>query len=125
MEVIFSSVERAQASLLRYEQKTGNKLNVSAESMVEAVKSGSVETRANEIPFLRSIGERTGFMAQTLAELRLQILISPPPVGFILTDNPFTIVPAPGDNRVGIANFGTFTYIPVTRNICLRYDMTV
>jgi hypothetical protein len=45
-------------------------------------------------------------------------------VGFILTDNPFTIVPAPGDNRVGIANFGTFTYIPVTRNICLRYGMT-
>jgi hypothetical protein len=124
MEVMFSSVERAQASLRRYEQKTGKKLNVSAESMVEAVKSGSIEARANEIPLLRSIGEHTGFMAQTLAELKLQILISPPAVGFILTDNPFTIVPAPGDNRVGIANFGTFTYIPVTRNICLRYGMT-
>ncbi len=124
MEVIFSSVERAQASLQRYEQKTGKKLNVSAESMVEAVKSGSIEARANEIPFLRSIGEHTGFMAQTLAELKLQILISPPAVGFILTDNPFTIVPAPGDNRVGLANFGTFTYIPVTRSICLRYGMT-
>jgi len=89
MEVMFSSVERAQASLRRYEQKTGKKLNVSAESMVEAVKSGSIEARANEIPFLRSIGEHTGFMAQTLAELKLQILIKSASRGIHSDGQPF------------------------------------
>jgi hypothetical protein len=92
--------------------------------MVEAATSGGFEVRANEIPFLRSIGEHTGFLAKTLADLQLQILTSPPEVGFILTDNPFTTVPAPGDRAVGIANPGTFTYIPVTRGICLRYGKT-
>jgi hypothetical protein len=124
LEVMFSSIERAQASLRRYEEKTGKKLNVSAESMVQTVKSGGVDAVANEIPFLRSIGAHSGFMAQTLAELPLQVLISPPAVGFILTDNPFTIVPAQGDDRVGIVNFGTFTHIPVTRSLCLRYGIT-
>jgi hypothetical protein len=124
MSIMFSTVERAQASMERYEQKTGKKLNVSAESMVDAVKRGGIEAKANEIPFLRSIGDHTGFMAQTLAGFKLQILISPPAVGFILSDNPFTTVPAPGDKRVGLANLGTFTYIPTTRNICLRYGMT-
>jgi hypothetical protein len=124
MEVMFSTVDRAEASLRRYERATGEKISVSAESMVEAVRSGSIEARANELPFLRSIGEHTGFLAQTLAGLKLQILISPPAAGFILSDNPFTAVPAPGEKRVGFANLGTFTYIPVTRSICLRYGMT-
>lgn len=91
--------------------------------MVDSVKNRSVEPKATEIPFLRSLGEHAGFIAQTLAGLSLQILISPDATGFILTDNPFTIVPAPGDNRVGIANWGTFTYIPITRKLCLRYGM--
>jgi hypothetical protein len=124
MEMMFSTIDRAESSLRRYERKTGEKVGVSAQSMVDAVKSGGVEPKATEIPFLRSIGEHAGFIAQTLAGLTLQILVSPPAVGFILTDNPFTIVPAPGDNRVGISNWGTFTYIPVTRKLCLRYGMT-
>lgn len=123
MGMMFSTVDRARASVRQYERDTGEKVNVSAESMVDSVKNRSVEPKATEIPFLRSLGEHAGFIAQTLAGLSLQILISPDAIGFILTDNPFTIVPAPGDNRVGIANWGTFTYIPITRKLCLRYGM--
>jgi hypothetical protein len=124
MEVMSSNVEGMRASLRRYEREKGEKLNVSAESMIEAVKSGHYKAIATEIPFLRSIGEHPGFIAKALADLKLQILISPPEVGFILTDNPFTTVPAPGDRMVGIVNLGTFTYIPVTRGVCLRYGIT-
>jgi hypothetical protein len=123
MEMMFSNVDRARASLRRYERDTGKKVKVSAESMVDSVKNRSVEPKATEIPFLRSLGGHAGFMARTLAGLSLQILISPDATGFILTDNPFAIVPAPGDNRIGIANWGTFTYIPITRRLCLRYGM--
>ncbi len=123
MEMMFSTVDRAEASLRRYERRTGEKRTVSAESMVDAVKSGEVAARATEMPFLTSLGEHAGFIAQTLAKLSLQILISPSATGFILTDNPFTIVPAAGDARVGIVNRGTFTYIPVTRVLCLRYGV--
>jgi Protein of unknown function (DUF4238) len=124
MEMMFSTVDRAETSLRQYEQKTGKKMKASAEAMVNAVKSGSIEAEANELPFLRSIGEHSGFIAQTLAGIKLQVLVSPPAVGFILSDNPFTIVPAASDDRLGLANFGTFTYVPVTRNLCLRYGMT-
>jgi hypothetical protein len=93
MEMMFSTVDRAKASLRRYELGTGEKVNVSAESMVDSVKNRTVEPKATEIPFLRSLGEHAGFIAQTLAGLSLEILTSPDATGFILTDNPFTIVP--------------------------------
>lgn len=124
LEMAFSTPERAKASLQRYEEGTGKKLNVSAESMVDSIRKGKIEARANEIAFLRGIATHTDFIAQTLAQLKLDILVSPSAVGFVLTDNPFTTVPAEGDNRVGIGNFETFTYIPATRNICLRYGVT-
>jgi len=121
MELMFSTVDRADASLRRYERETGQTVDVSAESMVEAVKGGHIKVRANEIPFLRSIGEHAGFLAQTLAGLKLQILISPSTVGFILSDNPITTVPARGQRLIGLLNPGSFTYVPITRRLCLRY----
>lgn len=123
-EVAFSSVERAEASMRRYEERTGKRLRISPQEMVEAVTRGELTAEANEIPFLRSIVEHAKFFAKTLAGLKLEFLISPPAVGYILTDNPLTTVPAKGDKRIGLVNWGTFTYIPVTRLICLRYGIT-
>lgn len=99
-------------------------VDISPELLVESAKTGGIKIKATEIPFLSSLGEQAKNIAQILADLKLQILISPPAVGFILTDNPFTIVPSRTDKRVGIVNFGTYTYIPLTRTICLRYGMT-
>jgi hypothetical protein len=50
----------------------------------------------------------------------LMIFVSPPQVGFILSDNPVTLVPPPKLATVGFLSPGTFTYMPLTRALCLR-----
>jgi hypothetical protein len=45
MEMMFSNVDRARASLRRYERDTGKTVKVSAESMVDSVKLGKTGLR--------------------------------------------------------------------------------
>jgi hypothetical protein len=125
MELAFANIERARMSLKRYERETGEELGISAESMMEAVKGEHVKAVATEIPFLSGIGEHTGFMAKTFASLDWQILMSPPQVGFILSDNPVAVVPPPRSVAVGILIPGTFTYVPLTRRLCVRLGKQV
>jgi len=120
MEVMFWNIDRARASLARYEKETGEKSDVSAESMVEAVKGKQLKAVATEIPFLESIGKHTEFLTQTFSSLDWQILVSPQQVGFTLSDNPVAVVPPPHSASVGILKPGTFTFVPLTRRFCLR-----
>src|ERR1700687_4162773 len=95
MEVAFANVERATAIMKDYATKTGKVLKVSPERMVKAIKSGGVKFVATEMPFIKTLVEQTEFYAKVFSELNVRILISPPEVGFILSDNPVTVVPHP------------------------------
>ena len=120
MEVAFANVERATAVMNKYEAETGEKSKVTPESMVESVKNKTIKAVATETPFIESVVKHTDFVAKTFTELDVKILISPPQVGFILSDNPVTLVPPPKLTVAGFKSPGTFTFMPLTRRLCLR-----
>ncbi len=120
MEVAFANVERATAVMNDYATSVGKELTVTPESMVEAVKSGSIKAVATEMPFIQSLVKHTEFVEKVFSELDIKILISPPQVGFVLSDNPVTMVPPPGVRVAGFKSPGTFVFVPLTRNLCLR-----
>jgi Protein of unknown function (DUF4238) len=119
MEAAFGNLERAAASLKEYAARTGEELGVTAESMVEAVTSGEVIAVATERPFLQNVLERSQKVAEVFRGLDIKILVSPPQVGFILSDNPVTLVSRPGV-RAGFRTPGSFIFMPLTRHLCLR-----
>jgi hypothetical protein len=120
MEVAFANVERATAMMKKYAAEAGEKLKVTPESMVEAVRSGSIKAVATEMPFLQSVIKHTEFIAKVFNELDIKILVSPSEVGFVLSDNPVTMVPPPGMSVAGFKSSGTFVFVPLTRSLCLR-----
>lgn len=120
MEVAFANVERATVMLKKYETETGEKIEVSPESMVKAATGGHLKAVATETPFIHSVVEHTGMVAKVFDGLRIKILISPPQVGFVLSDNPVTTVPPPGLRFVGFQSPRTFVFLPLTQRLCLR-----
>jgi hypothetical protein len=120
METLFANVERATEVMRKYEIETGEKSEVTPESMVEATRSGSIKAVVNETPFIQSVVKHTEFIANHFNEMDLKILISPSATGFILSDNPVTMVPPPGLSVAGFRTPGSLTFLPLTRNLCLR-----
>jgi hypothetical protein len=120
MDVAFANVERAAVMMKKYATETGEELKVTPESMVEAVRSKSIKAIATEMPFLHSVVKHTEFIAKVFNELNIKILVSPPQVGFVLSDNPVTMVPPPGMAVAGFKSPDTFVFVPLTRSLCLR-----
>jgi uncharacterized protein DUF4238 len=120
MDVTFANVERATAAMKKYEAETGDKSTVTPESMVEAVKNKRIKPVATEMPFLESIIKHTDFVANVFTEMDIKILVSPPKVGFVLSDNPVTLVPHPQVKLAGFKTPGAFMFMPLTRSLCLR-----
>jgi hypothetical protein len=120
MEVAFANVERATEVMKDYATKAGKEWKVPPERMVKAIKSGSVKFVATEMPFIKTVVEQTEFYAKVFSELNVGILISPPEVGFLLSDNPVTVVPHPRLKTAGVKSPGTFVFVPLTRSLCLR-----
>ena len=85
-----------------YASEVGDELNVTPESMVEAMRSKSIKAVATEMPFVKSVVEQTEFIGGVFNKLDIRILISPPQVGFVLSDNPVTLVSAAKHSRFQI-----------------------
>lgn len=120
MDVMFADVERATEVLNDYAAKTGERLDTTPEAMVKAVKSKSIKAVATERPFIESLVKQTESIARVFDELDIKILISPQQVGFVLSDNPVTLVPPTGQASAGFKSPRTFTFMPLTRSFCLR-----
>jgi len=114
------NVGRMQSSIDRYTRKTGKTIDVSAESMVEAVRGQHFEVVATEVPFLQAIFRQAEFMSKVIMQLDWQILIAPPETGFIVCDNPVVVVPPSGIRAVGFLVPGTVKYFPLSYRHCLR-----
>ena len=114
------SVARMEGLLTQYSETSGEKLSVSAESMVEAIKGKQLEVVVNERPFLEHIFHQADFLSKVFLGLCWNILLSPPDTGFILCDDSFVIVPPFGGENIGISIPGAVKYFPLSRRICLR-----
>lgn len=119
MRLMAANVGRMQCVLERYSRETGESLNVSAESMVEAVKSNRLEIVATEVPFLQSMFQHADNLRKVIQGLDWQILVAPPKAGFIICDNPVVVVPPRGTKDLGFGVPGAVKYFPLTRRFCL------
>jgi hypothetical protein len=114
------SVDRMKSLLDDYSEKTGDVVNVSPESMVEAVRGNHLELVINERPFIEHIFHHAGFMSEIFLQMSWDILTSPYGMGFILCDDPLTIVPPRGGSDIGLGIPGAVKYLPLSRQFCLR-----
>jgi hypothetical protein len=120
MRLTSTSVERMQSTLDQYAEKTGEAITVSAESMVDAVRSGQIEVVVNETPFIQHIFHHATFLNKSFVIFSWEILVASDKTGFILCDDPVVIVPPRGVTEVGFGIPGSVKYFPLTRKMCLR-----
>ena len=122
MRLMAVDVGRMQSVLDRYSRDTGESVNVTAESMVKAVREKGIKVEATEMPFLSHIFSQAESTFKIMAQLSWQTLIAPQNVGFITCDNPLAVVPPEGCPLVGFFIPGTVSYFPLSRQICVRLD---
>lgn len=115
-----ASVGRMRSVLEGYARATGKSVDVSAESMVEAVRGGHIEVVATEQPFLQGIFTQAENISAVIEQLDWQILMTPPDTGFVICDSPVVVVPPRGVKDVGFLVPGTVIYFPLTYSYCLR-----
>lgn len=111
---------RMQSAIDNYEEDTGNKIDVSAKTMIEAIRRGGIRLVITETPFLRYIFDIAKKIADDIISASWEVLRAPADAGFILCDAPVTVVPVRGTRQVGFHVPGTVTYIPLARGHCLR-----
>jgi uncharacterized protein DUF4238 len=124
MRLTAVNVERMQSTLDQYAQSTGEKIDVSAESMVEAVHKNQFEIVINELPFLKSIFNHGTYLSKWLLRFSWEVFVASNETGFIFCDHPFVVVPPKGVRAVGFGIPGSVKYFPLTRQLCLRFGDT-
>jgi hypothetical protein len=122
MRLMAVDVGRMQSVLDRYSRDTGKSINVSAESMIKAVRDKGLEVRATEMAFLGHIFSQAESTFKLIGHLDWQVLIAPKGAGFITCDNPLTVVPPEGCAAVGFFVSGTVSYFPLNCQFCVRLD---
>jgi len=120
VRMMTADVGRMQSIIERYTEETGESVDVSAKSIVEAVQGNHIEVIATERPFLENIFSAAERISEVIVALDWQILIAPSGTGFIISDSPVVVVPPRGINAVGFAVPGTVTYFPLTYRYCVR-----
>lgn len=123
MRLMSVDVGRMQSVIERV-QEAGKSIDVSAESMVDAIREKQIEVVATEVPFLSHIFDQAESISDVLEGLDWQILVAPHTTGFIVCDNPVVVVPPSGSPFVGFLVPGTVSYFPLTRKFCLRLCST-
>ncbi len=118
--IAFANVERAKAVMEKYVRDTGESMNVTPESMVEAVQGKHVEFVATEIPFLANMMEQAVSLAKLLTRVDWDVLVASSETGFVICDCPVVVVPPKGSDDVGFLVPGSAKYFPLSRHLCLR-----
>jgi len=120
MRLVAVNEGRMQGVIDSYEQHTGEKMDVSAKAMVDVVRRHGIKVVVNEIPFLRHVFNTANMVATTVIRASWQVLRAPIGKGFILCDVPVVVVPPEGGRQVGFLAPGAVTYVPLSREACLR-----
>jgi hypothetical protein len=111
---------RMQSVINQYERETGDKISVSAKTMVEVIQRDGIKIAVSEGPFLKYVFKTADLVADTVIRTSWQVLRSPATTDFVLCDAPVVVVPPLGGRKVGFHVPGTVTYVPLSRGACLR-----
>ncbi len=118
--ITFANVERANSVMDKYARETGEQINVTPESMVEAVQGKHLTFVATEVSFLTNMMEQAVDLAKLLTHLDWEVLVASEDTGFVICDCPVVIVPPKGSDQVGFLVTGSANYLPLSRHLCLR-----
>jgi hypothetical protein len=118
--IAFANVERARAIMENHARDTGERLDVTPESMVEAVQGKQFEIVATETAFLTTMMEQATSLTKVLLQLDWEVLVASEETGFIICDCPVVVVPPRGGDQVGFLVPGSAKYFPISRHLCLR-----
>ena len=118
----FSDVERASKLLENFNKAAGSSSTVTAQDLVESVKSGAITIEPTETAFLGQMVGQCSMIAEIISQFKWCILEAPAGTGFITCDDPLVTVPSPSNKEedVGMAIPGATTYFPLTRRFCLE-----
>ena len=111
---------RMQSVISRYERETGDKVGVSAKTMVDVIQRDGLKVVVSETPFLKYVFKTATMVADTIIRSSWEVLRGPTEMDFILCDTPVVVVPPQGVRLVGFHVPGTVTYVPLSRGACLR-----
>jgi hypothetical protein len=111
---------RMQSVIDSYERDTGDKVEVSAKTMVDVIQRDGLKIEVNEMPFLRYVFRMAQIIADSVMGVSWQVLRAPAETGFVLCDAPVVVVPPQGVRQVGFEVPGTIIYVPLGREACLR-----
>jgi hypothetical protein len=121
MRITAANVDRMKSVMEQYRRDTGKTIDVSPESMVEAVHENHLEVVVNERPFIHHMFKQAESLSKLFFEaLVWEILVASAETGFILCDDPVVIVPPKGVADVGFLVPASVKYVPLTRILCLR-----
>jgi hypothetical protein len=120
MRLMAVNEDRMQSVIDKYERKTGDKITVSAKTMVETFQSGGVKVVVTEIPLLKELFWNAQLVADIVMGASWEVLRAPSEAGFVLCDMSVAVVPPQGVPEVGFGIPGTVTYMPLSREACLR-----
>lgn len=124
MDLTFLSEERAEASMKRYVNTTGDQSEVSAKDLVEFHKSGAYTLEIHRNESLRLMLELSVNIAKYLVQMDWIIFHAPKKTSFVTSDNPVFILP-PKDwdpnsaFGVGLITPGARKVVPITQGECL------
>jgi len=118
--ITFANVERAKAVMEKYARDTGASVDVTPESMVEAVQGKHLKFVATEVAFLTNMMEQASSLSKLLTRLDWEVLAASEETGFIICDCPVVVVPPKGTKDVGFLVPGSAKYMPISRHLCLR-----
>jgi hypothetical protein len=125
MRLTAVSVDRMKSTLDKYARDTGEAVNVTPESMVEAIRGKHLEVVVTEVPFLQHIFKHAESVSNALLQCAWELLEASPDTGFILSDSPMVVVPPNGGKDVGIHIPGAAKYFPLSRSACLRVGSVI
>jgi hypothetical protein len=114
------SVDRMKSTLDRYSRETGEVIDVSPESMVDAIRGNRLKLTVTEVPFLNHIFQDAKSRSDLYLTCNWEFLLASAETGFVVCDDPVTVVPPKGIRDVGIGIPGTAKYFPLGRRVCLR-----
>jgi hypothetical protein len=123
MNMVYSSVERTRAVMERMEKKTGEKLDITPEELIEFHKSDQYEIIIHRNASLKAMLDSSVDLANYFRQMNWAIWHCQGETSFVTSDNPFVLVPPPNHHNsfygVGILTPGAIKIVPLTKRSCL------
>jgi hypothetical protein len=122
MKLQFNSVERTKSILKELEKQKGENIDVNPEEMYKYIRDDKYSIEFSKEEYLMTMLTLSEKTALYFLQMNWVFIFAPEGTGFIISDNPFNIVPSTDYNQnygIGIITSGAQKIIPLTSKVLL------